>query len=113
MIANIGGTSLLYILIAGVAATAVWRIAGVLISTGLQEESAIIEWVKAMSTALVAGLVTRIVLFPPGALADIDAAIRIAAFLLGIAVFLIGRRNLALGIFAGTAALAGAQLIQG
>lgn len=113
MIPSAANSSLLYIAIAGVAATAVWRIAGVVISNGLAEESPLIEWVKAVSTALVAGLVTRIVLFPPGALADIELAIRAGSFTLGIAAFFVARRNLAFGVLAGTLMLISAHLISG
>jgi hypothetical protein len=99
------GNSMLYIVVAGIAATAVWRLAGVFLSSGFSEDSAIIAWVKAVSMALVAGLVARIVLFPPGALADISLLVRLAAFALGIAAFFLGRWNMGLGILAGTTSL--------
>ena len=99
----------IYILVAGVGATAIWRLLGLFLSTGLSEDSPVIEWVKAVSTALVAGLVARTVLFPPGALADVDPAIRLGAFGLGVAVYFLARRHLGLGILTGVSALAVAQ----
>jgi hypothetical protein len=99
------GNAMLYIIVAGIAATAVWRIAGVVLSGGFSEDSAIIAWVRAVSMALVAGLIARIVLFPPGALADVSLAVRLAAFGLGIAAFFLARWNMGIGILAGTAAL--------
>jgi hypothetical protein len=107
------GNATLYILVAGVAATAVWRIAGVLLSGGFSEESAIIAWVRAVSMALVAGLIARIVLFPPGALADISPSVRIVAFGLGLAAFFLARWNMGVGILAGTAALLAMALAGG
>ncbi len=95
----------LYILIAGVAATAVWRILGVVLSGGLVEGNPLLEWVKAVSTALVAGFVARTVLFPPGALADVPVAIRVGAFALGIGAYFLARRHLGLGIASGAVAL--------
>jgi hypothetical protein len=103
--------SFLYILIAGVAANAIWRLAGLVLSSGLSEEGPVIAWVKAVSTALVAGLVARIVIFPPGALAQVSMPVRVGAFLLGIAVFYAVRRHLGLGVLAASLALIAAHLL--
>ena len=105
--------SLLYILIAGVAANALWRLAGLALSSGLSEDGPVIAWVRAVSTALVAGLVARIVIFPPGALADISTPVRVGAFILGIAVYYAARRHMGLGILAATSSLIAAHLLGG
>jgi hypothetical protein len=104
-----GAAPIVYILVAGIAATAVWRLIGLFLSVGVSEESAWLEWVKAVSTALIAGLIARTVLFPPGALADVSPAIRVGAFALGIAVFFAARRHMGLGILCAAAALIAAQ----
>ena len=111
MTATSHGEVLLYIFLAGTAATAIWRIAGVLLSSGLAEDSALVAWVKAVSTALVSGLIARIVVFPPGALADVGMAVRIGAFLFGIAVYFLAGRHLGLGVLVGTAVLIGANFL--
>ncbi|NJM36352.1 MAG: hypothetical protein HC850_18520 [Rhodomicrobium sp.] len=67
-------------------------------------------WVKSVSTALVAGLIARIVVFPPGALADVSAGVRIGAFALGVVVYFLARRHLGLGVLVATAALLAAHL---
>lgn len=108
---SVAENSLLYILVAGVAANAVWRLAGLVLSSGLSEEGPIIAWVKAVSTALVAGLVARIVIFPPGALAQVSMPVRVGAFLLGIAVFYAARRHLGLGVLAASLSLIAAHLL--
>jgi hypothetical protein len=105
--------AMLYIVVAGIAATAIWRMAGVLLSTGFSEDSAIIAWVKAVSMALVAGLIARIVLFPPGALADVSLAVRVGAFAFGCAAFFLARWNMGAGILAGTLALLAAAWLEG
>ena len=110
---NIPENPLLYILVAGIAANAVWRIGGLLLSSGISEDGPFIAWVKAVSTALVAGLVARIVIFPPGALAEISMPVRVGAFVLGIAVFYAARRHLGLGVVASTLSLIGAHLLGG
>jgi hypothetical protein len=103
--------TLLYIFVSGAASTAVWRIAGALLSSGMAEDSAILAWVKAVSTALVAGLIARIVMFPPGALGDIATPIRLGAFALGAAVYFLAGRHLGLGVIVSTAALIAAHLL--
>lgn len=95
----------LYILIAGVAATAVWRLLGLALSRGLAEDSPLLEWVRAVSTALVAGLVARTVMFPPGALAEVELAARVGAFALGIALYMLGGKRLGLGVLGAALAL--------
>lgn len=105
------GETALYILVAGVAATAIWRVAGVFLSSGVSEDGALIAWVKAVSTALVAGLIARIVIFPPGALADVSTPLRLGAFALAVAVYFLARRHMGLGILAGTAALISGHLL--
>jgi branched-subunit amino acid transport protein len=103
----------LYILIAGVAATGIWRLLGLFLSNGVSEHSPVLEWVKAVSTALVSGLVARTLLFPPGALASISLPIRLGAFALGVAVYFLARRHLGLGILSGACALILAQYALG
>jgi Branched-chain amino acid transport protein (AzlD) len=103
----------LFIFVAGVVATAVWRLLGLYLSRGLAEDSALLEWVKAVSTALVAGLIARTVIYPPGALADIHLMVRVGAFGLGVAVFFLTRRHLGLGIFSAASALILAQYALG
>jgi hypothetical protein len=102
---TVSAETMIYIFVAGVAANGVWRLGGALLSSGISDDGAVITWVRAVSTALVAALISRIVLFPPGALADVDIVIRIAAFGLGILAFFLTRRNLGAGILAGAAAL--------
>jgi hypothetical protein len=106
-------STFLYILLAGVVTTAVWRLLGLFLSVGLSEDSPLLEWVRAVSTALVAGFAARTVLFPPGALAEVDVAIRAGAFAFGIAAFFLARRHLGLGILAGAGALILAQYVFG
>lgn len=99
-------TTFITILIAGVAANAVWRMMGVALSSGLSETSPLIMWAQAVSKALVAGLVMRFILFPPtGALTTVGSTARITAFVCGIVIFYYMNRNSAVGILGGTGIL--------
>ena len=106
------GNVTIYILVAGVAATAIWRFTGFVLSTGLSEDGTIIQWVRYVSTALVAGLISRLIIFPPGALADMNAIVRISAFGLGVSIYFLARRHMGFGVLTGTLALVGLHLLR-
>jgi hypothetical protein len=61
--------------------------------------------VRAVATGLLAGVVAKIILFPPGGLADVGLAIRLAAIMIGFAAFLLVRRSVLAGVLAGEAVL--------
>jgi hypothetical protein len=83
----------------------VWRWLGMLLGRGLDEDSEIVLWVRAVATALIAGVVARIVLIPPGALATVPLAVRLAAIGCGFLAYLIVRRSPFVGVLAGEAVL--------
>ncbi len=98
-----------YLFGAGVVANAVWRALGAALSEGIRVDSRAMIWVRHVSTALVAGLVAKMVLFPTGALAQADLWMRIAAFAAGFGLFLATKRLL-VGLSFGLALLALALL---
>lgn len=104
-----GNWSYLYLFVAGFCATQPWRYLGVILSRGVREDAEILVWVRAVSTALVAGLVARMVLLPAGALASVALNVRLGAFLFGCCVFFLARKSLAAGVVSGAAALMLAQ----
>jgi Branched-chain amino acid transport protein (AzlD) len=83
----------------------IWRVLGLVAVRGLDEESEIFLWVRAVATAVLAGVIAKIVLFPPGALASVPLAIRLGAIACGLAGFLLVRRSVFAGVVAGEAAL--------
>jgi Branched-chain amino acid transport protein (AzlD) len=94
---------------AGFLATEIWRWLGLLVGGRLDVNGEVFQWVRAVATALVAGMVTRMVLFPAGALADIPLGVRLAAFAGGFACYFLIRRNLAAGVAGGAGLLVLAQ----
>lgn len=102
--------SYLALFIAGFLVTAPWRFLGVYLARNLDIESEIFKWVRAVSTALVAGLVARMIVFPSGALGSVATPLRIGAFISGIAVFYLARRSMGLGILASLVILLGGQI---
>jgi hypothetical protein len=90
-----------------------WRWLGIVLGRGLDEKSEIIQWVRAVAVALVAGVVARIVLFPPGALASVPLGVRLTAITCGFLAFLFVRRSPFAGVLAGEAVLVAGALIFG
>ncbi len=99
-----------YLFGAGVLANAVWRIFGAALSGGIKADSQAMIWVRHVSTALVAGLVAKMVLFPTGALAAAELWMRLLAFAAGFGLFLLTRRLL-VALAAGLALLAAALFL--
>lgn len=87
-------------------ATYLWRGPGVLISAGIDPRSEAFAWVSCVAYAIIAGLVSRMLLMPTGVLAEttlLERAIGAAVALL--VFFRLTRRNLFAGVAAGALAL--------
>jgi hypothetical protein len=104
----------LLVILAGFLPTEIWRSAAVLLAHGLDEDSEWLIFVRAVATALVAGVITRIVLVPTGDLVAVPLAIRVGAVAGGFVVFFLARRSMLFGVLAGEAIMiAGAWFTQG
>jgi hypothetical protein len=95
----------LALILIGFLPSEIWRWLGIVLGRGLDEESEIILWVRGVATALIAAVVARIVVLPPGALASVPLGVRIAALGIGFVAFLLIRRSAFAGVLAGEAAL--------
>jgi hypothetical protein len=100
----------LVVILFGFLPTEVWRLAGVLAGRNLDETSEVMIWVRLVATALVAGVVAKLILFPTGALAVAPLWARLAALGVGVAGFAILKRNVLAGLAIGEAALIGLGL---
>jgi hypothetical protein len=95
----------LLVILAGFLPTEIWRSLAVVFVRGLDEDSELLILVRGVATALLAAVVARIVLIPPGELVDVPLLIRVGAVAVGFAVYLIARRSVLLGILSGEAAV--------
>src|SRR5713226_4183560 len=103
----------LVLIAAGFLPNEVWRMLGIVVAHGLDEGSEIVVWVRAVATALLAGVIAKITLFPPGALATVPASVRIAAVAIGFLGFLALRRSVFAGVAVGEGVLViGAWLVR-
>ena len=87
-------------------ATYLWRGPGVLLSAGIDPRSEAFTWISCVAYAIIAGVVSRMLVMPTGALAETTAVERAlgSAAALG-AYFWLTKRNLLVGVAAGAAAL--------
>ena len=85
----------------------IWRLLGVLIGRGIDEESELLVWVRAVATAVLAGVIAKIVFFPPGSLAAMPLAVRLTAIGCGFLAFLLIKRSVFAGLLVGEAVLIG------
>src|SRR3954469_4362309 len=79
----------------------VWRVVGLMLVRGLDENSQIITWVRAVATAMLAGVLAQLILSTSGALALIPVAVRVGAAVIGFAAFLLANRSVFAGVAAG------------
>ncbi len=89
----------------------VWRMLGVVLARGLDEDSEIIVFARAVATAILTGVVGKLVIFAPGALAGVPIWLRLGATALGLAAFVLFRRSVLAGIVVATAAIMAGALV--
>ncbi len=94
-----------FILLAGSLPTNIWRWLGVIAGQALRDDSDALLWVKAVATALIAGVISKLILFPSGALADTSLTLRGGATLVGMFVFWKCNKNVLLGVVTAEAVL--------
>ncbi len=87
-----------FILAAGWFATDIWRVLGVYLGGKIDERSDALVFVRCVATALVAAVISNLVLFPVGALATIALPVRLGAVALGFCAYLIGGKSTVVGI---------------
>lgn len=95
----------LALILVGFLPNEVWRLVGLMLVHGLDERSQVIVWVRAVATAMLAGVLAQLVLASSGALATIPIGVRIGAAVLGFAAFVIARRSVFAGVLAGETAV--------
>ncbi len=101
----------LVLILVGFLPTEIWRMLGLVVARGVDEESELVVWVRAIAVAVLAGVIAKLTLFPPGALADVPTTVRVAAVAIGLAAFLVARRSVFAGVVAGEVALFSGMLL--
>lgn len=91
----------------------IWRMLAIVLSRGLDEESEAMVWVRAVATAVVAGVVAQLTFFPPGVLAEVPFLVRLASVLMASVGVLAARGSTVVGVVLGIAVLIGGQFLFG
>jgi hypothetical protein len=78
---------------------------GLVAARGIADESELFMWVRAVAIAVLAGVIAKIILIPPGTLASVPLVIRVCAIVGGFAAFLVVRRSVFAGVIAGEVVL--------
>lgn len=88
-----------------------WRWVGMFLGRNLDIESDLFRWVRAVSTALVAALVMRLLIFPAGALQDVSMSVRAVAMAAGLVLFFASGRRIAVGVLGAAGVLVALRLM--
>ncbi|MEN3351184.1 MAG: hypothetical protein V7632_4819 [Bradyrhizobium sp.] len=93
--------ALAILFVAGVIPNQIWRMLGLWFGGGIDEGSELLVWVRAVATAILAGIIAQIVVQPPGALASVPDWLRYDAVAAGFFVFMLTKRSIFAGVIAG------------
>jgi len=87
------GTSIVLAILVTAVATYMSRFLGVLSSEKIKETSKIFRWFNCLAYSTLAALIARMIVFPVGALSEVDYLIRFIVILLSILIFYFTRKN--------------------
>ena len=101
------------LLLVGFLPNEIWRMLGLVVAGGIAEETELFMWARAVATAVLAGVIAKIILLPPGTLAGVPLIIRLCAIACGFVAFLLVRRSVLAGVAAGEVVLTLGALVYG
>jgi hypothetical protein len=93
------------LIVAGYLPNEIWRALGLVLGRGLDEDSELVVLARAVATAIIAGVVAKLILFSSGALANVPLTVRLGAAGCGLVAFAMAKRSVFAGVLAGEAAL--------
>ena len=74
-------------------ATYISRFLGVITSKKIKENSKIFKWFNCLAYSTLSALLARLVIFPEGALAEVDYLLRFIVVFICLIIFLISKKN--------------------
>ena len=87
-------TSIVLVILVTTFATYLSRFLGVVSSEKIQETSKIFRWFNCLAYSTLAALISRMIIFPAGVLAESDYFIRFIVIIISILIFYITKKNL-------------------
>ena len=70
------------------------RFLGVITSEKIKEDSKVFRWFNCLAYSTLAALIARIIIFPSGALAEVDYLVRFIVIFVSISIFYFTKKNL-------------------
>jgi hypothetical protein len=95
----------LVLILVGFLPNEIWRVLGLVLARGLNEDSEVVVWSRAVATAILAGVIAKLILFSTGALATIPLGVRVTAAACGFLAFVGIKRSVFAGVLIGEAVL--------
>ena len=86
--------NIIYAILVTSIATFLSRILGVITSQGITETSKIFRWFNCLAYSTLAALIARLVIFPSGALSEVDYFVRFIAIISSLLIFFLTKKNL-------------------
>ena len=86
-------TNILLAILVTSLATYISRFFGVITSKKIKENSKIFKWFNCLAYSTLSALLSRLVIFPAGALAEVDYFIRFLVVFICLILFLISKKN--------------------
>ena len=74
-------------------ATYISRFLGVITSKKIKDTSKIFKWFNCLAYSTLSALLARIIIFPAGALAEVDYLVRFIVVFICLVIFLISKKN--------------------
>ena len=74
-------------------ATYISRFLGVITSKKIKENSKVFKWFNCLAYSTLSALLARLVIFPAGALAEVDYHVRFIVVIICLIIFLISKKN--------------------
>ena len=87
-------SSILIVIVITSLATYLSRFLGVVSAEKIKETSKMFRWFNCLAYSTLAALIARLVIFPLGALSEIDYLIRFTVVILSIGIFFLTKKNL-------------------
>ena len=86
-------TNIVLAILATSIATYISRFLGVITSKKIKETSKIFRWFNCLAYSTLSALLARIIIFPAGALAEVDYLVRFIVVFICLIVFVISKKN--------------------
>jgi hypothetical protein len=95
----------LVLILVGFLPNEIWRWLGLVLARGLNDDSEIVVWSRAVATAILAGVIAKLILFSSGELAGIPLPVRVGAAVCAFIAFAAMKRSVFAGVLVGEAVL--------